>query len=161
MHTANFDEALDQIVLKDPRFHRDAYMFIREALDHTQRMVNKGSKSEKGEKSEARHLSSDEPAEGKVRHVTGQELLGGVRAYALDQYGPMTLTVLNEWGVRQCEDFGELVFNMVENHLLAKTKNDSREDFKGGYDFTEAFRQPFLPSTKAASADAEPKPTLS
>ena len=161
MHTANFDEALDQIVLKDPRFHRDAYMFIREALDHTQRMGNKGSKSEKGEKSESRHVSSDEPAEGKVRHVTGQELLAGVRAYALDQYGPMTLTVLNEWGVHQCEDFGELVFNMVENHLLAKTKNDSREDFKGGYDFTEAFRQPFLPSTKAASADAEPKPTLS
>jgi uncharacterized repeat protein (TIGR04138 family) len=161
MHTANFDEALDQIVLKDPRFHRDAYMFIREALDHTQRMVNKGSKSEKGEKSESRQLSGDEPAEGKVRHVTGQELLGGVRAYALDQYGPMTLTVLNEWGVRQCEDFGELVFNMVENHLLAKTKNDSREDFKGGYDFTEAFRHPFLPSAKAASADAEPKPTLS
>ena len=161
MHTANFDEALDQIVLKDPRFHRDAYMFIREALDHTQRMVNKGSKSEKGEKSESRHASSDEPAEGKVRHVTGQELLGGVRAYALDQYGPMTMTVLNEWGVRQCEDFGELVFNMVENHLLAKTKNDSREDFKGGYGFTEAFRQPFLPSTKAASADAEAKPTLS
>ena len=161
MHTANFDEALDQIVLKDPRFHRDAYMFIREALDHTQRIVNKGGKSEKSEKAESRHASSDEPAEGKVRHVTGQELLGGVRAYALDQYGPMTLTVLNEWGVRQCEDFGELVFNMVENHLLAKTKNDSREDFKGGYDFTEAFRQPFLPSTKAASADAEPKPTLS
>ena len=161
MHTANFDEALDQIVLKDPRFHRDAYMFIREALDHTQRMGNKGSKSEKGEKSESRHVSSDEPAEGKVCHVTGQELLAGVRAYALDQYGPMTLTVLNEWGVHQCEDFGELVFNMVENHLLAKTKNDSREDFKGGYDFTEAFRQPFLPSTKAASADAEPKPTLS
>lgn len=155
MHTANFDEALDQIVLKDPRFHRDAYIFIREALDHTQRMVNKGSKSE------SRHVSSDEPAEGKVRHVTGQELLGGVRAYALDQYGPMTLTVLNEWGVRQCEDFGELVFNMVENHLLAKTKNDSREDFKRGYDFTEAFRQPFLPSTKAASADSETKPTLS
>ena len=161
MHTANFDETLDQIVLKDPRFHRDAYMFIREALDHTQRMVTKGSKSEKGEKSEARHLSGDEPAEGKVRHVSGQELLGGVRAYALDQYGPMTLTVLNEWGVHRCEDFGELVFNMVENHLLAKTKNDSREDFKGGYDFAEAFRQPFLPSTKAASADAEPKPTLS
>ncbi len=161
MHTANFDEALDQIVQNDPRYHRDAYMFIREALDHTQRMVNKSSKSEKGEKGESRQAAGDDLAEGKVRHVTGQELLNGVRAYALDQYGPMTLTVLNEWGVRKCEDFGELVFNMVENHLLAKTKKDSRDDFKGGYDFTEAFCHPFLPSAKTASANPEPKPTLS
>lgn len=162
MHTANFDEALDQIVQNDPRYHRDAYLFIREALDFTQKLVNKGTKSEKsdkGDKTESRTSASDGMSEGKVRHVSGQELLAGIRAYALDQFGPMTLTVLNEWGLRQCEDFGELVFNMVENHLLAKTKKDSRDDFKGGYDFDEAFRQPYLPSTKAATAKPEPKPT--
>lgn len=162
MHTANFDEALDQIVQNDPRYHRDAYLFIREALDFTQKLVNKSTKTEKGEKAdktESRTTTSDEMAEGKVRHVSGQELLAGIRAYALEQFGPMTLTVLNEWGIRQCEDFGELVFNMVENHLLAKTKKDSRDDFKGGYDFDEAFRQPYLPSTK--SAPTEPKPTHS
>ena len=96
MHTANFDEALDQIVLKDPRYHRDAYLFIREALDHTQRIINKATKSEKGEKSESRQSVGDDLVEGKVRHVTGQELLSGIRDYALDQFGPMTLTVLNE-----------------------------------------------------------------
>jgi len=53
--------------------------------------------------------------------------------------------VLNEWGVHRCEDFGEIVFNMVEHDLLAKTSEDSRENFKGGYDFEEAFRKPFLP----------------
>jgi len=155
MHTANFDEALDQIVQKDSRYHREAYLFVREALDHTQKLVNKGSKSE------SRTLSSDDLTEGKVRHVSGQELLAGIRAYAIEQFGPMTLTVLNEWGIQRCEDFGEIVFNMVENHLLAKTKKDSRDDFKGGYDFEEAFRQPFLPAQKPAPASAEPKPTLS
>lgn len=165
MHTANFDEALDQIVQNDPRYHRDAYLFIREALDFTQRLVNKGSKSEKSEKgekaekSESRTTTRGELTEGKIRHVSGQELLAGIRAYALEQFGPMALTVLSEWGIRQCEDFGELVFNMVENHLLAKTKKDSREDFKGGYDFDEAFRQPYLPAAKAAPAKPEPKPT--
>lgn len=162
MQHANFDEALDLIVQKDPRFHRDAYIFLREALDHTQKLVNKSSKSEKGdkaEKAEARAAMGDDSTSGKVRHVSGQELLAGIRAYALEQFGPMTLTVLNEWGIRQCEDFGELVFNMVENHLLAKTKKDSRDDFKGGYDFDEAFRQPYLPSAK--SAPTEPKPTHS
>lgn len=165
MQQANFDEALDLIVQKDPRFHRDAYIFLREALDHTQKLVNKSSKSEKGEKgdksekSESRAAMGEDFTSGKVRHVSGHELLSGIRSYALEQFGPMTLTVLSEWGVNRCEDFGELVFNMVENHLLAKTKKDSRDDFKGGYDFDEAFRQPYLPSTK--SAPAEPKPTHS
>ena len=152
MNTANFDEALEQIVQKDTRYHRDAYLFVREALDHTQKLINKAAKTES-------RAAADEPAEGKVRHVTGQELLAGIRDYALDQFGPMTLTVLGEWGVRRCEDFGELVFNMVENHLLAKTKKDSREDFKGGYDFDEAFRRPFLPAEKSTAPKTEPKPT--
>ncbi len=154
MNTANFDEALEQIVQQDPRYHRDAYLFVREALDHTQKLVNKSARSES-------RAAADELAEGKVRHVSGQELLAGIRAYALEQFGPMTITVLNEWGVRRCEDFGELVFNMVENHLLAKTKKDSRDDFKGGYDFDEAFRQPFLPASKPGASEPEPKPTHS
>jgi uncharacterized repeat protein (TIGR04138 family) len=154
MNTANFDEALDQIVQKDARYHRDAYLFVREALDHTQKLVNKAAKSES-------RAATEELAEGKVRHVSGQELLAGIRAYALEQFGPMTLTVLNEWGVRRSEDFGEIVFNMVENHLLAKTKKDSREDFKDGYNFDEAFRQPFLPANKTAAANIEPKATHS
>jgi uncharacterized repeat protein (TIGR04138 family) len=96
--------------------------------------------------------------EGKIRHVTGQQLLAGIRDYALNEYGPMALTLFHEWGVQRGEDFGEIVFNMVENHLLAKTKKDSREDFKEGYDFDEAFRQPFLPAKKSAAPDPEPKP---
>jgi uncharacterized repeat protein (TIGR04138 family) len=152
MHTGNFDDALDQILIQDGRFQREAYAFVREALDFTQK------RAEKAGKTETRHEPHEEPAEGKIRHVTGQQLLAGIRDYALAEYGPMALTVLNEWGVHRCEDFGEIVFNMVESHLLAKTKKDSREDFKGGYDFVEAFRQPFLPAGKAAAAHAPPKP---
>ena len=69
----------------------------------------------------------------------------------------MTLTVLHEWGLRSCEDFGEIVFNMVEANLLAKTETDSREDFKAGYDFHEAFRQPFLPSKPRSGHEPAPK----
>ncbi|MEP6662773.1 MAG: Minf_1886 family protein [Verrucomicrobiota bacterium] len=113
----------------DPRYHRDAYFFLREALDYTQKSAGKARK-------------------GEIRHVTGQELLGGIRQYALQQFGPMTLTVLGEWGIFTCEDFGEMVFNMVESSLLAKTETDSRKDFKNSYDFNEAFCQPFLPLAK-------------
>lgn len=126
MQPANFEEGLALILETDRRYQRDAYLFVREALDYTQKMVVKEAKE-------------------KVRHVSGQELLEGIRRYALNQYGPMALTVLGEWGVNRCEDFGEIVFNMVEAHLLAKTQEDSRADFQGGYSFEEAFRKPFLP----------------
>jgi len=128
MHGINFDEELEKIVAKDPRYTREAYLFVREALDHTQKIIGKPPKD-------------DAP-----RHVSGQQLLNGIREYGLQQYGPMTMAVLNEWGLRCCEDFGEIVFNMVENSLLAKTDQDSRDDFKGGYSFEDAFRKPFIPA---------------
>ena len=131
MQAPNFEETLEKILQCDTRYKRDGYIFLREALDYTQKMMEKTGKDE-------------------VRHVTGQELLKGIRAYALERYGPMTEALLKEWGVRTCEDFGEIVFNMVESHLLTKTEKDSRDDFKQGYDFEEAFRRPFLPSSKLA-----------
>ena len=129
MHEASFEEALEKILGQDPRYQRDAYLFVREALDHTQKSIVKESK-------------------GELRHVTGQELLGGIRDYALSQFGPMVTTVFEEWGIKSCADFGEIVFNMVETGWLAKTEKDTREDFHSGYDFFEAFRKPFLPASK-------------
>ncbi len=133
MQTLNFNDALDQLIAKDPRYHRDAYLFLREGLDYAQKQISKANK-------------------GEIGHITGQELLGGLRDYGLAQFGPMTATVLNEWGVHRCEDFGEIVFNLVEHGLLSKTENDTREDFKGGYDFEDAFRKPFLPSKQKLPA---------
>ncbi len=137
MHGINFDEELEKILAKDPRYPREAYLFVREALDHTQKMVGKPAK------------------EDLPRHVSGQQLLEGIREYALQQYGPMSMMVLAEWGIHRCEDFGEIVFNMVENSLLAKTDKDSRDDFRPGYDFETAFRKPFLPSQSPVRATPE------
>ncbi len=137
MQAASFEEAIEHIAAKDLRYHREAYFFLREALNHTQKITGKP------------------PKKNEVRHVSGQELLNGIREYALQQFGPMTLTVLEEWGIKGCEDFGEIVFNMVEIKLLAKTEKDSREDFRSGYDFHDAFRKPFLPSRIASEPIAE------
>jgi uncharacterized repeat protein (TIGR04138 family) len=131
MQAVDFEEVLEKILAQDSRYHRDAYLFVREGLDYTQRPMAKASRNE-------------------VRHVSGQELLNGLRKYAVDQFGPMTLTVLNEWGIHRCEDFGEIVFRMVDFGLLSKSEADSREDFKGVYDFEEAFRKPFLPAARPA-----------
>ena len=152
MQAVNFDEVLEKILIKDRRYQRDAYVFVRESLDHTQKLAAKS-------RSEAPVETSDRLIDNKPHHVTGQQLLEGIRHYALEQFGPMAQTVLHEWGVRTCEDFGEIVFNMVESNLLAKTKKDTREHFRGGSDFFDAFRRPFLPSHPHPTYQSDTRPT--
>lgn len=167
MHTGNFDEILDQILSKDPRYTREAYLFVREALDYTQKMMAKSAREPREGREPREPREAKEGKEGKegkeeaIRHVSGQELLEGVRALALEQFGPMTITVLAEWGVKRCEDFGEIVFNMVDKNLLAKTKDDTRADFAGGYNFVEAFQDPFVPPSRRhpSTTQSEPRST--
>ncbi len=116
------EELLNGILARDPRYTVEAYAFVRGGLDFT-----------------VRNLENQ-------RHVSGQELLKGVREFAIEEFGPMTKTVLNGWGIARTEDVGEIVFNMVETGLLGKTDEDSRADFANGYDFDEAFRKPFKPT---------------
>lgn len=122
-------EALRQIVRDDPRYDLDAYLFLRETLDLAVRLFNK-------------------PSDGPARHVSGQELLEAIRQHALQEYGPMALRVLQSWGVRRTEDFGEIVFNMVERGVLGKTEEDKKEDFRGCYDFADAFEKPYIPQAE-------------
>lgn len=136
MQSPKFEEVLQTIIEKDPRYPREAYSFMREALEFTQRSIGSSKRED-------------------AHHVSGGQLLDGIRRYSIEQFGPMVTTVFGEWGIHACEDFGELVFNMVEHNILAKTDNDSRDDFKNGYTFFEAFRKPYLPSSKLDSA--EPK----
>ncbi len=257
MEDTFFEETLAQIELKDTRYQREAYLFVRDALDHTQKAINRDKSAT-------------------PRHVTGQQLLEGIRSFTLAQFGPMSLTVLSEWGIHRCEDFGEMVFNLIENGspaftlgditnqesfstrlkeqsdavsryiwsrfstdarhevlrksdpreyeetlirelndvirgrsiydahrfagislspmarelsslevegiqvarlnrclledayptelargrgFLAKTESDSRADFAGGYDFDQAFRQPFLPPSRQTKTEPTPHPT--
>jgi uncharacterized repeat protein (TIGR04138 family) len=127
MQRIGFAEALDSIVTSDPRYHRDAYIFLRDALDFT----TKQQKKIKGVT---------------VRHVAGPELLDGVRQYALKEFGPMVITVFDSWGIHSCEDIGNMVFNLIGAGIFGKTKEDSIEDFKNVYSFEEAFVKPFAPA---------------
>jgi uncharacterized repeat protein (TIGR04138 family) len=89
-------------------------------------------------------------------------LLLGLRAYILDQYGPMSMTVLEAWGLHRCADFGEIVFNLIDCRYFSKTDTDRREDFSEIFTFEEAFVKPFLPrrarAAGVAAAPARPEP---
>lgn len=130
MQDPDFDQIVELICKEDPRFDRKAYDFVRLGLDHTVKELKK----------------KDASRVGRSRHVSGPELLEGLRVYALDQFGPLTKTVLDSWHVRRCADFGDIVFNLIEYNVFSKTDSDRREDFASAYDFHEAFVKPFLPA---------------
>jgi uncharacterized repeat protein (TIGR04138 family) len=111
----DFYQVIEEICAGDDRYKPDSYEFVMQALHFTQTKLKKQG------------------------HLSGQELLEGVRQFAIEQYGPMAKTVLNHWGINKTEDFGNIVFNMVEKKLLSKTENDSMDDFKDIYDFDVAF----------------------
>src|ERR1044072_2066814 len=136
MQKIGFAEALESLVANDPRYQREAYIFLRDALDFTTKQQKK-VKATTG------------------RHVTGPELLDGVRQYALKEFGPMVVTVFDNWGIRSCEDIGHMVFNLIAAGVFGKTEEDSIEDFKNVYDFKEAFVNPFAP----AKPESPEKPT--
>lgn len=106
---------MGKILQQDKRYKIDAYNFVMEALNYTVRKLQK------------------------TRHVSGKELLEGIKDYALAQFGPMAKTVFEHWGILSTEDFGNIVFNLVEARILSKTEQDSLDDFKNGYDFKQVF----------------------
>ena len=107
--------ALQEIIKKDLRYPIDAYIFVLEALFYTRKKF-------------------------KIRgHVTGQQLLEGLRDLAKERYGLMAKTVFEHWGIAETLDFGNIVFNMVNEKMLGKTEGDRLDDFKDVYDFNDVF----------------------
>ena len=140
---------LAQLLERDRRYPLDAYLFILEALSFAQDSLGLGAEPPVEEiepvESGAEPAPRAVPKAGRSRrrraerHLTGQELCEAARHYALQQYGYLARTVLASWGVTRTDDFGELVFNMIDIGQMRKTRKDKREDFHGVYDFSEAF----------------------
>ena len=78
---------------------------------------------------------------------------------ALEEYGPLAKTVLEDWGITKCSEVGEVVFQLVSMGVLGKNDNDVIEDFEELWSFAEAFEAPFLPRSDAAPKRAKPRTT--
>lgn len=112
-----FYDNVEKLCEEDSRYKAEAYEFVMEALRYTQRRFKK------------------------ERHVTGDQLLTGIKDMTVRKFGPLALNVLHHWGVKNTEDFGHIVFNMVQHHLLAKQDDDTFDSFRTGYDFEEVFHK--------------------
>lgn len=126
MQTAQFEHAIEKILNKDSRFEPQAYLFLKEALDFTLKRAS-------------------EDSEGKNRHVSGTELLFGFRDLALQEFGPMAQTLMEEWGLSSTRNIGEMVFHLIDEQMFGKQESDTLEDFEDVYDFGDAFTKPFEP----------------
>jgi uncharacterized repeat protein (TIGR04138 family) len=143
-----------ELLKEDDRYSFDAYVFVFEALNYAQNVLQMGNEipsemhaqdlEDEIENASAAAPEDESSEEEQVeRHVTGQQLCEAIREYALHQYGYMAKDVLGSWGVKGTGDFGEIVFNLIRIEQMRKTPHDRKEDFYDVYDFDTAFRTGF------------------
>ncbi len=115
MNACDPTKVLAELQERNPRFHRRAYVFLIDALHGV-------------------IAGMDER-----RHISGQELVEGVRGLAMQRFGPLARTVLEYWGINTTDDLGEIVFALVDIGVLVKQEQDRPEDFQDLFDFEEVF----------------------
>ena len=108
-------EKLNEILKRDKRYKREAYIFVLNAVPFTQKLLHK------------------------EKHISGKELLSGIKKLGFRLYGKFAKDVFNAWGIHSTTDFGHIVFNLVDVGLLGKQPTDSIEDFKDEFDFNSGF----------------------
>jgi len=116
---------LMDVVRRDNRYSYEAYEFVFLALEHTQKLLGR-ELDENADPTEARH------------HVSGRQLMEGIRDFALQEFGMMARVVFRMWGIHKTDDFGEIVFNLIEAELMSKTSDDTRADFCDVFDLDDA-----------------------
>jgi uncharacterized repeat protein (TIGR04138 family) len=113
------DGLMDRILVREPRFHEHAYLFVLSALEFCQHRLPER------------------------RHITGRELAEACRDLALLRYGVLARMVLAHWGMTSTSDFGDVVFTLVDLGLLLSQANDTRDDFNDVFAFEDAFERQY------------------
>lgn len=119
---------LRKLAREDGRYSLEAFVFLFEGLD------------------EAVEVTGRKEQEGSARHVSGRELLEGMRQHATELFGPLAAHVWRSWGIKSTLDWGHIVFILVEAKVLNREERDTLEDFRDGFDFDAAFVGDYEPA---------------
>ena len=111
------EQQIWDIFRHDPRYPVEAYQFVLDGLNFTQEKLGRVPTP-----------AAHSPGKNE-NHISGSELVEGVCELARREFGFLAKVVFHQWGIRQSDDIGEIVFNMIESELLSKTESDSRADF--------------------------------
>jgi uncharacterized repeat protein (TIGR04138 family) len=128
------DETLRKLA-NDGRYSPEAFRFMFEALEH------------------ALVVSGKEKAKGPERHISGQQLLEGMRQYARQLFGPLAMQTWRAWGVHGSLDWGRIVFLLVEAGMLNRQDSDSLDDFDEEFDYEEYFVKEYRPDVGGGLGD--------
>ena len=109
------------------RYHPNAYRFLFAALRRSQQNLGRQA-----------HGADDSPA-----HITGPELLEGIREFSLEQFGLLARTVFHCWSIHTTDDFGRMVFDLIERGEMRKTDTDQISDFSEVFEFEEALENSY------------------
>ena len=110
---------VDEAAGSDGRYEKYAWRFVLSGVESTVEMMQ---------------------ASG---HISGDELLKGLRIIASRQFGPMAKEVLNHWGIYSTRDIGNIVFGLITAELLEHSEEDSIEDFDDVFDFQKVFEEDY------------------
>ncbi len=130
--TSDFFIKVNEITDRDGRYPVEAYEFVNDAVVYTVEKLSKKNSSGRN-------------------HITGQELLDGVKELGIKLYGPMASQVFQEWSIKDGMSVGNIVYNMVNCQLLRTSDSDSISDFNIPLDFQKALTSPFMPKWKKMS----------
>lgn len=117
-------------------YHRDGYTFIFAGLKFAQDSLGRDRSS------------------SNTGHVSGPELLLGVKGLAQEKFGLMARSVLGTWGIHSTADIGKMVFELIASGDMSKTNDDRLEDFVDVYDFAEVFDRSYKIDISNAFAKA-------
>ena len=124
---SNLEDRLKCVAARDGRYHINASRFVYEALDYTVKQLEK------------------------KRHISGRELLEGIKNLAIEQFGALAIMVFDVWGLHKTDDFGNIVFNLVEAEMMSRSEDDTRDDFHDVYKFRDVFRIDSKPRSMRSS----------
>jgi uncharacterized repeat protein (TIGR04138 family) len=127
----SFIKKLLPVVERDPRYAYEAYEFVFQALEHTHKLLGREPPDEATDPHDARF------------HVTGRQFVEGICDYARQEFGLMARVVFRMWGIERTDDFGEIVFNLIDAELMSRTDEDSKRDFSDLFDLDEVLSRDF------------------
>ncbi|MDD5011180.1 MAG: hypothetical protein PHQ00_03550 [Phycisphaerae bacterium] len=128
-------KSIKEIAELDGRYSLRAFEFVQEGLGRTVK----------------KHYGDEIENEG-PHHVTGKQLCYSLAELASDKWGRMAKVVLNQLGIKSTNDFGNIVYLMVENKWMHARPEDSIEEFNNVYDFEGVFEKNYSFDTQKRSA---------
>ena len=134
MQAIGFHEALDKLFKHDPRYHAEAYIFLRDALEATLKRRKKARKEHRprGRDRVARGISDRTACRSSDRWPSPSSTIG---VFAPLRMSAIWCSILSTSGI-----FG-------------KTDEDTLESFREGYDFAGSIRASFPSQPEKLSAN--------